>query len=273
MANSPDHPELQFIQASGYTRGRPDGPPLWIVVHDMEANEAATTAEATANYFATGAGGRSVSSHYTADSDSVVQCVLLKDVAWTVGNRPGNYRGINWEFAGFASQSREEWLDPFGVAMFTGAAPIIRADAARFGIPLERRSVDELQAFVPGVTSHNDLRLAFGVTDHTDPGPNFPWDWFIALLNGQEDDMTPEEARLFRNTVNVISGWATGKSEVNAEKSDGTIITQDISGLYKATAATVIAQLPPPGDTTVVITEAQIIAAVKTVVEKLTVED
>lgn len=192
---NPDHPELAFVQASGYTKGRPDGPPLWIVVHDMEANETATTAEATANYFATGAGGRSVSSHYTADSNSVVQCVFLQDVAWTVGNRPGNYRGINWEFAGFASQSREEWLDAFGVAMFNQAAPIIRSDAARFGIPLVRCTIDDLLEFRPGVTSHNDLRIAFNVTDHTDPGPNFPWDWFIALLTDEEDSMSTEDSR------------------------------------------------------------------------------
>ncbi len=52
MAQSPDHPELRFIQAAGYSRGRPDGPPKWVVVHDMEANENSATAENTAAYFA-----------------------------------------------------------------------------------------------------------------------------------------------------------------------------------------------------------------------------
>ena len=184
MTASPDHPELTFVQASGYTKGRPDGPPLWIVIHDMEANETPTTAEATANYFATGAGGRSVSSHYCADNNSIVQCVLLQDTAWTVGNRPGNYRGINWELSGFAAQTREQWLDPFGVAMLGLCAPIMRSDATRYGIPLTRRSVAELRAFQPGITSHNDLGLAFGGTDHTDPGPNFPWDYLMSLLTG-----------------------------------------------------------------------------------------
>lgn len=182
-----DHPGVPFVQASGFTRGRPDGPPLWIVVHDMEADETPNTAEGTANYFATGAGGRDVSSHYCADSDSVVQCVRLADVAWTVGNRPGNYRGINWELAGYASQTREQWLDPFGLAMFERMAPIVRADAAAYGIPLERRTVEELRTFKAGVTSHNDLRLAFGVTDHTDPGPNFPWDEFLQIMKGDDE--------------------------------------------------------------------------------------
>jgi N-acetyl-anhydromuramyl-L-alanine amidase AmpD len=184
---SADHPGLPFVQASGYTKGRPDGPPLWIVVHDMEAHETPTTAENTAQYFATGAGGRSVSSHYCVDNNSVVQCVNLSDVAWTVGNRPGNNRGINWELSGFASQSREQWLDAFGRAMFAQMAPIVQSDSKRFGIPLRRLTVAELRQYLPGITSHNDLREAFGVTDHTDPGPNFPWPEFIATMNGGTD--------------------------------------------------------------------------------------
>lgn len=192
MANSPDHPELQFIQAECVTKGRPDGPPLWVVIHDMEAHETPDRAESTAHYFANPGDGRNVSSHYTADDNSVVQCVLLGDVACTVGNRPGNYRGINWELAGFASQTRQQWLDSFGVAMFDQIVPIMKKDMAKYGIPVRRCSVTDLKNFQKGVTSHNDLRLVFGGTTHTDPGPNFPWDYLLGLL---EDDMTPEQAQ------------------------------------------------------------------------------
>jgi hypothetical protein len=194
---SPDHPELVYLEAltTGgdpmYTTGRPDGKPLWVVIHDMEKTEDAGCAEWTANYFHTGAGGRSVSSHYCADNDSIVQCVLLRHSAWTVGNRPGNNRGINWEMCGYAAQTRAQWLDPFGLAMFNRMAPIIRSDAAKYGIPLVKRTVAELRAWTPGVTSHNDLRLAFDVTDHTDPGSGFPWDMFMQIINGDDggDDM------------------------------------------------------------------------------------
>jgi hypothetical protein len=151
----------------------------------MEAVESQSCAENTANYFHTGAGGRSVSSHYCADNNSIVQCVLLRHSAWTVGNRPGNNRGINWELCGFAAQTRDMWLDAFGVAMFDRMVPIIKSDAAKYGIPLVKRTVAELTAYKPGVTSHNDLRLAFGGTTHTDPGTNFPWDVFMAKLTGE----------------------------------------------------------------------------------------
>lgn len=222
MAKSPDHPELNFVQAAGYTKGRPDGPPLWIVIHDMEAGESSTRAESTAAYFASGADGRQVSSHYCADNNSVIQCVLLKDVAWTVGNRPGNNRGINWELAGYARQTRAEWLDEFGLAMFHQMAPIVRADAAKYGIPLARCSVADLKAGRRGVTSHNDLRLAFGVTTHTDPGANFPWDVFLEIV--KEEDVTPEQDKMLRainarvgafaaGTPTVVTSWSTVKPD------------------------------------------------------------
>jgi len=190
MTQSPDHPELLYVEALKtdgkpmYTIGRPDGKPLWVVIHDMEKTESSGCAEWTANYFHTGAGGRSVSSHYTADNDSIVQCVLLRHSAWTVGNRPGNNRGINWELCGYAAQTRTQWLDAFGLAMFSRMVPIIRSDAAKYGIPLVKRTIAELRAWTPGVTSHNDLGLAFGGTDHTDPGSNFPWDVFMQMLTG-----------------------------------------------------------------------------------------
>jgi hypothetical protein len=201
MVTSPDHPDLQFVQARYFTPGRPDGPPLWIVIHDMEAGESSTRAESTAAYFATMPDGRRVSSHYCVDDDSVIQCVRLADVAWTVGNRPGNYRGINWELAGFARQTRQEWLDEFGRAMFAQMVPIVLADAAEYEIPLRRCTIDDLLDKRPGITCHNDLRIAYGGTTHTDPGPNFPWDYFLALLTGDDMEQTDK-------LLDTTNGWA-----------------------------------------------------------------
>ena len=190
---SNDHPGLPFVQAKGYTRGRPDGPALWQVLHDMEASEFSGRAESTAAYFANPSDGRQVSAHFCVDDNSVVQCVDEDDSAWTVGNRPGNNRGVNWELSGFARQSRAEWLDAFGIAMFAQLAPIMAASMRRWGIPNRWCTIDDLLARRPGLTTHNDLRIAFGVTTHTDPGPDFPRDHLLkvvaAALNNPEDDM------------------------------------------------------------------------------------
>ncbi len=245
MATSPDHPNLQFVQAKSYAKGRP-GKPLWIVVHDMEAGETRTRAETTAAYFANLSDGRSVSSHYCVDNDSVVQCVLLKDTAYTVGNSQGNGRGINWELSGFASQSRAQWLDPFGLAMFAQMAPVVRADAKEYGIPLEKRTVAELKAMKPGITSHNDLRLAFGGTTHTDPGPNFPWDVFLDVMRGDDMADTATYAAAYNSSA-ILRGLALGKDMVNQKNDDGTAADQVSCQAIVDRIAEATAALIPPG--------------------------
>lgn len=236
-----DHPDIPFIEARQsdgspmYTPGRRGKVPRFIVVHDMEEEETTKTALNVATYFHNGAGGRSVSSHYTIDSSSTYQCVPLSASAWTVGNRQGNDEGINWEFAGFKTQTREQWLDAFGQAMFARAAPTIRADAARYNIPLQQLSDADIRAGKAGVTSHWQLGRIYGGTDHDDPGPNFPWDYFMALLTGAtpaagDDDM----AMLVRNG-DVGAGpkeyWVLA-SGVAYPAPDGDSIGWQVSGRY-----------------------------------------
>jgi hypothetical protein len=175
----------KYVQAKGYTDGRSDGPPLWIVMHTMQAHELGDTAESTANYFATLPDDRQVSSHLCIDNNTAIQCVDVYDSAWTVGNRPGNRRGLNYEHAGFAEQTATEWADDYSTAMLRLSAQCAVSDVLRFGIPVRRCTVDQLKAYEPGFTTHNDLRLAFGVTSHTDPGPAFPWSRYLDMVRAE----------------------------------------------------------------------------------------
>lgn len=215
MATSNDHPGLPYVQAQGFTHGRPDGPPLWIVWHSMEASEYGGRAESTAAYFANPSDGRSVSAHFCCDDNSVIQCVDEDDSAWTVGNRPGNYCGVNVELGGYARQTRAEWLDAFGVAMFARVAPIVAASMTRWHIPNRWCSIDDLKARRPGHTTHNDLRVAFGMTTHTDPGGGFPRDYILAAvgaaLNPEGEDMDDQAAHDLTWTV---LGMASGANPI-----------------------------------------------------------
>lgn len=177
-----DHPDVTFVQAKGFTEGRGAAKAIWVVFHDMEASELFNRAELTAQYFANPPDGREVSAHYCADSDSVVQCVRLADTAWAVGNRPGNRFGISWEFAGFASQTSAQWLDDYGKAMFAHAVPIMVRDMKRFDIPPKWLTDVEVKAFKPGLTTHDQLRRCFSGTTHTDPGPQFVYDYVLTLI-------------------------------------------------------------------------------------------
>lgn len=87
---------------------------------------------------------------------------------------------------GRANQTREQWLDPESLAGIRAVAGFIFQKSAVDGFPLEFVDAAGLKAGRRGYTSHYQVSLAFHQTDHTDPGPSFPWDVLaaeIAILN------------------------------------------------------------------------------------------
>lgn len=172
-----------FVQARYYTPGPRRNPTTLLVVHDMEAPEKGTTAENVADYFHRGpadAKGKPIkaSAHTCIDSDSIVPCVRETDIAYAA---PGaNHNGIQMELAGYARQSRDEWMDAYGLAMLSAGRPAawyVRDVCGRLGIPLV---VADLTLSVPrGITTHAAVTKQYGQSTHTDPGPNFPMAWFL----------------------------------------------------------------------------------------------
>lgn len=204
-----DFPGVPFVQAKYYTKGR-SAPLKWIVMHTMEAHELSTTAESTANYFANPGDGRTVSSHLCVDNNSVVQCVLEKDTAYTTGGNPGNPQGFNVEQAGFARQTRAEWLDDYSMSMFYVEAPVLQDVALRYSIPFRYVDWQGLRRGDKGFTTHNDCRLAWGGTTHTDPGTSFPWDVFLPIVEGG-GGMTPEQWEWLQNMARTLRSMAEGR--------------------------------------------------------------
>ena len=150
-----------------------------IVIHDMEYPETPTGAEWCAGFFA-GLSAPRASAHYSVDNDSIVQSVRDSDVAW---HAPGaNSNGIGIEHAGYAKQSRSEWLDDYSRAELTLSARLVSRLCKTYGIPLEWRDASALKKRgARGITGHSDVSRAFGGT-HWDPGPNFPIDFYLALV-------------------------------------------------------------------------------------------
>lgn len=154
-----------------------------IVVHCMETQETATTAEALGAYFAyhpeITSGNRKASVHVGADSDSAVR--YAPDSAYVYGAGGANDNGLHLELAGYSAQSRDEWLDVYGSTMLPIAAGIIAAWCNRYYIAPVFLDAGRLQAATPtsparGITTHREVTFAYGKDDHTDPGSNFPLD-------------------------------------------------------------------------------------------------
>lgn len=152
-----------------------------IVVHDMEAPEKGETAEAIARYFRDlpAAGPVKASAHVCIDNDSIVQCVRDNDVAFAA---PGaNSDGLQLELAGYGKQTRAQWLDDYSRAVIDNAANVAAQYGLKYDIPMIHLTDAQLADGVSrGIIGHDQASRVFKKSDHTDPGPNFPWDHFLA---------------------------------------------------------------------------------------------
>lgn len=166
-----------FLQAAHFTKGRTQGNPIWIVIHDMESAETSHTAEDVARMFHD-PNSRVASAHLCIDNNSIVRCVHDADTAY--GAAHANNRGLHIEHAGVARQTLEQWLDPFGKAMLNISSQAASLWVRKYHIPIRHLTVNELKAGHSGFVGHRDVEVAWPSTGHSDPGPNFPWDYYLA---------------------------------------------------------------------------------------------
>lgn len=177
---------IPFVEAKGYTKVDGTRTIRVIVIHDMEAPEKGTTAEAVAAFFASGK--VKASAHYNLDNDSVVQSVKDNDVAWAA---PGsNHDGLHFEHAGFASQNKSQWLDPFGQAMLKNSAKLVAKKLVTYHLQPKHLTNDELRHGETGIVGHKQVSAVYKQSTHTDPGDGFPWTWYMALVRVEYDKLT-----------------------------------------------------------------------------------
>lgn len=150
-----------------------------LVIHDMEFPERITAAEDVARYFQNPDPGTKPSAHVTIDSDSVIQCVRDSFVA---NAAPGaNHDGIQLELAGYGNQTPGEWRDKYSLALLAIAADVAAQYCLKYSIPPIHLSNAELLSGKKGIVGHNQVSEVYHKSDHSDPGPNFPWPRFILM--------------------------------------------------------------------------------------------
>jgi hypothetical protein len=177
MANK-EYPDIPFRAPRAFGRGRDGHAVQYLVVHHTAGSERATSAEDGAAYDARRTDG--TSTHYFVDQNSIVQCVYTWDRA-NAAHHYGNRRGIQYELCG-TLQTRAQWLDAASDATLWIAARQMARDCKRYGIPARKIGPAEMRAGHRGICGHWDVTLAYGLGDHTDPGPWFPYDVLIARV-------------------------------------------------------------------------------------------
>ncbi len=170
-----DPDNVPYIKAKYFRPGR-IRPVELIVIHSMESAEGPRTARNTAHYFQNPPAP--ASAHYCIDATEVIQCVYDSNTAFHCKN--ANANGIGLEHAGYARQTREEWLDEYGQKMLDLSAQVAAYLCLKFNIPVQPARFNQNGVVTGrGFTGHADVPNHGA---HWDPGQGFPWNWYFARV-------------------------------------------------------------------------------------------
>lgn len=183
-----------------YTKGRSRAV-QYVVIHSTEGSEGVTSAEAGVAYDKIRTDG--TSTHIFVDADTALMEVRYSDTAHAARAR-GNACGIQVELCGRAGQTAAQWHDAASLPMLRLAAREVAAICEEFDLPVRRLSVAEVRAayYNPpgsrprGICGHVDVTKAYPEDQgsHTDPGPNFPWSEFLAMVSAEMGSSTEGDA-------------------------------------------------------------------------------
>lgn len=160
-----------------------------LVFHDEEYPEQRGSARTVAGMFSRAS--FAASTQVAIDAGEVIGCVDYGDTAWHTGaGYPYNEATEGAEHDGYAHQSRDEWLDPYGVELLERSARWFAWRCTARGIPPRVIDAGQLRQAITandpaqgGIVGHNTITRAAGVAGgHTDPGGAFPWDYFAARV-------------------------------------------------------------------------------------------
>lgn len=173
-----------------YSKGRPNGDCIWIVIHTTEGSEHARSAEDGNAYDARRTDG--TSTHVFVDTDTVVQEVNSSDRAHAA-LAVGNNRGYQIELCGKAAQTASQWSDASSAAELLLAAQHCARVALKLGIPPRWLNRTQVLARERGFVTHKNI-TDWIAGSHTDPGPNFPFTVFMNMVRHwySEYDETPK---------------------------------------------------------------------------------
>lgn len=71
----------------------------------------------------------------------------------------------------------------------------------------------DLKAGRRGICGHVDVTDAWHQSDHDDPGPWFPWDKFMAVVNGgsgKSEELTVADVKALHDQIKQLSAQLTG---------------------------------------------------------------
>lgn len=177
MSPNPEFPLVAWAGPAAAGRSRAGlGPMRYITWH--------CTSNPTSNAVGEAAFARNrtdgVGTHAVADATVCLQTQVTSLYLGHVGSSTGNRYGIAIECCGVNADSAAHWRP-----IIDRVAPFARAAMAKHGIANRWLTIEQMRdGHSTGHITHDMARIAWGSTDHTDPGPNFPKDHVTASIAG-----------------------------------------------------------------------------------------
>ncbi len=156
------------------------------------------------------------SSHAIIDHDTTLHILDYGRAAWTL--RSGNPISDNLEICAFADWSRNDWLSTDAVdgcanprAMLHRVADWLRWRAEVRRIPKVKLTPAQVRNGQSGIIGHVDWTEGMDDGTHWDPGPGFPWDYVMELVNEtapseQDEDMITAPAGTNEHINLIVAG-------------------------------------------------------------------
>ena len=100
----------------------------------------------------------------------VVMCVPENEKPWT--QKSANPYSVSYELIGRAARSYTDWMKH--KAQLKTVAALVADDCLQYGYPARHG--------YPGIVGHGDLAGLGFPNEHTDPGKDFPWRYFVSMV-------------------------------------------------------------------------------------------
>jgi hypothetical protein len=177
--------ELSNLPAEYHGGTRPSSSIRFVCIHTSDGPSSSDPrgAQKVAQYFAHC--DRQASAHYVIGCDDAYKCVSALQIAYAV---PGlNTPGLHVELVALSTDSTNDWLAASHNQILDRAARLFALLCYTYDIRPDVVIDADLSAWqnnhVTGIVTHAQCsRVLKPNNGHTDPGPNFPLDKFLELV-------------------------------------------------------------------------------------------